>query len=210
MNIDKHIVLLGDSIFDNKIYVPNGNSVHEHLLASLSSPNTASLVAVDGAVVGSVLRQIERIPDGATHLVLSVGGNDALYLQSSVMGESSDSVHSSLGKMKAALQIFDREYEQVISRLRCFNMPLTICTIYDCVPGLDDASLAGLAIINDIITRTAFKNSLGLIDLRLLCNEPGDYSAISPIEPSHEGGAKIVTAITQAFSGGSASAQVFC
>ena len=96
----KHITLIGDSIFGNKTYVPDGNSVHEHLLEQLVSPDTVSLVAVDGAVVNSVLRQIERVPDETTHLVLSVGGNDALYLQSSVMDESSDSVHSSLSKMK--------------------------------------------------------------------------------------------------------------
>lgn len=210
MSTSKHICLLGDSIFDNKIYVPDGNSVHEHLLANLTSPDTASLIAVDGAVVDSVFRQVERIPEAATDLVLSVGGNDALYLQSSVMGETSDSVYSALGRMKAALTTFEREYEQVIGRLLHFKLPLTVCTIYDCVPGLDDPSLAGLAIINDVITRTAFKNSLDLIDLRLLCNEPTDYSPISPIEPSHEGGAKIAAAIVRAVTGNSVSTKVFC
>jgi len=206
----KHIVLLGDSIFDNKIYVPEGNSVHEHLIASLSPPDTASLVAVDGAVISSVLRQIERVPTDATHLILSVGGNDALYLQSSVMGETSDSVHNSLGKMKAALQTFEQEYQQVIVELQRFDLPLIVCTIYDAVPGLDDASLAGLAIINDIITRTAFKERLTLIDLRVLCDESVDYSEVSPIEPSHEGGAKIAAAILQAVAGEVFSSEIVC
>ncbi|TWU10515.1 SGNH/GDSL hydrolase family protein [Allorhodopirellula heiligendammensis] len=205
-----HICLLGDSIFDNKIYVPDGHSVHEHLFANLTAPDTASLVAVDWAVVNSVLRQIERIPEAATHLVLSVGGNDALYLQSSVMGESSDSVYASLGKMKVAIATLEHEYEQVIGKLRQIKLPLTVCTIYDCVPGLDDAALAGLAIINDTITRTAFKNGLDLIDLRLLCNDPTDYSEVSPIEPSHAGGAKIATAIMRAVSGHAAAARIFC
>jgi hypothetical protein len=206
----KHITLLGDSIFDNKSYVPDGSSVHEHLLDRLSQPDTASLVAVDGAVISSVLRQIERIPTDATHLVLSVGGNDALYLQSSVMGEASDSVHSSLGKMKASLKTFEQEYKQVMGELQKFDLPLIVCTIYDAVPGLDDASLAGLAIINDIITRTAFKERLTLIDLRLLCDETVDYSEISPIEPSHEGGRKICEAIIRVISGEPPPSQVFC
>lgn len=75
------------------------------------------------------------------------------------------------------------EYKQVICELQGLQLPLTIYTIYDAVPGLDDASLAGLAIFNDIITRTAFKESLSLIDLRLLYDEPADYSELSPIEP---------------------------
>ncbi len=206
----KHITLLGDSIFDNKIYVPDGNSVHEHLMAQLSPPDTASLVAVDGAVVDSVFRQIDRIPEATTHLVLSVGGNDALYLQSSVMGESSDSVHNSLSQMKAALQTFQREYERVIRELQRCRLPLTVCTIYDAVPGLDDAALAGLAIINDIITRTAFKESLSLIDLRVLCDEASDYSEVSPIEPSHEGGEKLASTIVRVTSDKPSSTKVFC
>ena len=206
----KHIVLLGDSIFDNKIYVPDGNSVHEHLSASLTPPDTASLIAVDGAVISSVLKQIERIPSDATHLILSVGGNDALHLQSSVMGEISFSVHNALGKMKAAVQTFDQEYRQLIAELQRFGLPLTVCTVYDAVPGLDDASLAGLAIINDIITRIAFKDRLTLIDLRLLCNEAADYSEVSPIEPSHEGGRKICDAIIRSTSEEYSSIRVFC
>jgi len=206
----KHLVLLGDSIFDNKIYVPEGNSVHEHLIADLSPPDTASLVAVDGAVISSVLRQIERVPSEATHLVLSVGGNDALYLQSSVMSETSDSVYHSLGKMKAALETFEQEYKEVIGELQRFDLPLVVCMIYDVVPGLDDASRAGLAIINDIVTRTAFKERLTLIGLRLLCSESDDYSEVSPIEPSHEGGAKIATAILHAVAGDAFSSKVIC
>lgn len=208
--MQKHITLLGDSIFDNKTYVPNGNSVLEHLVDHLADPDTASLIAVDGAVISSVFRQIERIPTSTTHLILSVGGNDALYLQSSVMGESSESVHKSLTKMKAAVQTFEQEYVQLIESLQRFHVPLTTCTIYDGVPGLDDASLAGVAILNDIITRMAFKHSVDLIDLRLLCCQAADYAEISPIEPSHAGGAKIAAAIIRAVSGNAATAKVFC
>lgn len=48
---DRHIALLGDSVFDNKIYVPNGLSVHGHLTSMLTELDRATLVAVDGAVV---------------------------------------------------------------------------------------------------------------------------------------------------------------
>lgn len=208
--MQKHITLLGDSVFDNKIYVPDGSSVHEHLLDCLTQHDTASLVAVDGAVISSVFRQLDRIPRATTHLMLSVGGNDALYLQSSVMGEPSVSVHDSLAKMKAARDIFERDYLQLIKELQRFELPTAVCTIYDGVPGLDDASLAGVAIINDIITRTAANTGCDLIDLRVLCNEADDYSGVSPIEPSHKGGSKIAALIVRATSGHAPASRVFC
>ena len=43
------------------------------------------------------------------------------------------------------------------------------------------------------IIRAAFESSVPLIDLRLVCSEPGDYA--NPIEPSVQGGAKIARAI---------------
>ena len=206
--MEKHIALLGDSIFDNKTYVPGGKSVHEHLIALIQPSDSAFLVAVDGAVISSVLRQIERVPKSTTHLVLSVGGNDALYLRATVMGETSHSVHASLTTLKAAVKIFQAEYDGLIRQLLAHDLPLTVCTVYDAIPGLDDASLAGLAMINDIITRIAFKHSIDLIDLRIVCNEVGDYSDISPIEPSHAGGAKIAAAILRSLSSAPGTSRV--
>jgi hypothetical protein len=50
-----------------------------------------------------------------------------------------------------------------------------------------------LSLFNDAITRAAFARKLPLIDLRLICNDPGDYA--NPIEPSAQGGEKIAKAI---------------
>jgi hypothetical protein len=50
-----------------------------------------------------------------------------------------------------------------------------------------------LAIFNDVISREAAIRGLPLIDLRVICNDPGDYA--NPIEPSVQGGAKIARAI---------------
>lgn len=79
----RHIVLLGDSIFDNALYVPGGQSVLEHLRGAMPKGDKATMVALDGATVSSVFRQIERIPDDATHLVLSYQlswtENDSLF-----------------------------------------------------------------------------------------------------------------------------------
>ena len=74
----KHITLLGDSIFDNGRYVPGKPSVIEQLTAEFGERGRATLLAVDGDVTRDVATQRERLPADATHLVVSVGGNDAL------------------------------------------------------------------------------------------------------------------------------------
>ncbi|HUF12944.1 MAG TPA: hypothetical protein VMN78_07595 [Longimicrobiales bacterium] len=72
-----HVVLLGDSIFDNASYVPGEPPVEAQLRAVMGDASV-TLVAVDGAVVTDVPSQLVRLPRQATHLVMSVGGNDAL------------------------------------------------------------------------------------------------------------------------------------
>src|SRR5262245_7526098 len=73
-----HIVLLGDSIFDNAAYVAGGPDVVRQLREILPSGWRASLNARDGAVIADLPQQLQALPADATHLVVSVGGNDAL------------------------------------------------------------------------------------------------------------------------------------
>jgi hypothetical protein len=74
----KHIVLLGDSIFDNAVYVNGGPDVIKQLRSILPQDWQASLLAVDGSVTTDVITQIPLIPASATHLTVSAGGNDGL------------------------------------------------------------------------------------------------------------------------------------
>ena len=53
-----HVVLLGDSIFDNAAYVPGGPAVIEHLRKELPPGWKGTLVARDGAVTDDVPRQV--------------------------------------------------------------------------------------------------------------------------------------------------------
>ena len=56
-------------------------------------------------------------------------------------------------------------------------------------------AVTALAVPNDCILRCAFSRGVPVIDLRLVCDAPGDYA--NPIEPSVQGGEKIVAAITR-------------
>src|SRR5688572_5099397 len=80
-----HLVLLGDSIFDNAAYVPAGWSVHERLSKHLPRDFRSTLLAVDGAITCDLAQQLASMPQDATHLAISVGGNDALGASRSLM-----------------------------------------------------------------------------------------------------------------------------
>ena len=190
-----HIILLGDSIFDNAAYVTGGRSVLDHLRRLLPDDWEATLLAVDGATIASTQRQLQDLPDDATHLVLSVGGNDALGYGGDILSQLTDSVADALNTIAAMRENFSRQYRGLIQELRSFRLPLAICTVYDHVPGLQPPESAGLAIFNDEITRTALTAGATLIDLRLICTEAADYAEVSPIEPSETGGEKIAQAI---------------
>lgn len=65
-----HLVLLGDSIFDNAGYVGREPDVATHLRRLLPKPWHVSLGAVDGAVTRDVAEQLNTVPGDATQLVL--------------------------------------------------------------------------------------------------------------------------------------------
>src|SRR6476620_12735127 len=73
----KHIVLLGDSIFDNKAYVRNLDVI-SHLRQQIPNDWQATLRAMDRCVIEDVKKQTLGLPADATHLIVSVGGNNAI------------------------------------------------------------------------------------------------------------------------------------
>lgn len=189
-----HIVLLGDSIFDNAAYVSGGPDVTAQLRGLLPDGWQATLRAIDGAVTGSVPAQLGHVPSDATHLVLSVGGNDALGA-SHLLAASVRSVGEGVALLAAAQDRFDRDYGAMLDQVLALALPTAVCTIYDTPTNAPNHRVikSALSLFNDRITRAAFSRALPLIDLRLICNEDSDYS--NPIEPSVQGGAKMAAAI---------------
>ena len=189
-----HAVLLGDSIFDNGVYVPDGPAVTEQLRAVLPEGWRVSLLAVDGHVTTNVESQLAGLPHDATHLVVSCGGNDALnYLP--VLAESAQSVGEVLSNFAQIRLDFRRKYRWMLEKVLETKRDVTVCTVYDCIPGLEPMAHAALSMFNEVILREAISARVKMIDLRLVCTEPSDYSELSPIEPSQKGGAKIASAI---------------
>ena len=94
----KHIVLLGGSVFDNAAYVAGGPDVIEQVRERLPAGWRATLRAVDGSVIGSVERQLHLLPPDASHLVISVGGNDVLR-HAGVLDETTRSMADALDRL---------------------------------------------------------------------------------------------------------------
>jgi hypothetical protein len=191
-----HVVLLGDSIFDNKAYVGGGPDVIAQVREDLPEGWTATLVAVDGATTASIRGQLSRVPEDATHLVISIGGNDALG-HSGVLSRPARSVAEVLDALREVSRAFERDYRTAIDLVLARGLPTALCTIYN--PAYPDpirqrVSVAALTFMNDPIVRVAAEKALPLIDLRLICTEPADYA--NPIEPSSRGGEKIAAVIT--------------
>ena len=191
-----HVVLLGDSIFDNARYVPDRPPVIDQLRQSLPPDWGASLLAVDGHVTEDVLNQLHELPADASHLVVSAGGNDALG-ESSILREMACTVGDALALTQEVRTRFRNTYRAMLQALIRVGKPAAVCTVYDSIPGLGPAELAALAGFNEVILREAFAAALPVIDLRLVCDRTADYSHVSPIEPSMVGGAKIARVIAE-------------
>jgi lysophospholipase L1-like esterase len=193
-----HLVLLGDSIFDNAAYTRGGPDVVTQLRRLLPSGWAATLLAVDGDRTEDVDRQLGKLPADASHLILSVGGNDALA-HGDLLTRSAKSVPEVLGLLAEAAGAFEQRYRRLIGRLLNRKLPLTVCTIYNGNfpdPFFQRVATTALCVFNDAILRAGLEHKLEIIDLRLVCNEPADYA--NPIEPSSVGGAKIARAILEA------------
>ncbi len=168
-----HIVLLGDSIFDNKVYVgKNGNDVLMHLHESLPNNWQTTLKAIDGSVIENVSRQLLEIPSDATHLIVSVGGNDAIR-NADVLQMKANNAVEVLSEIAKRAETFESHYKEMLRNLLSKSLPTAVCTVY--FPNFSEAvfqrlAVTALSVFNDVIIRRAIVNGLPVIDLRFICN----------------------------------------
>ena len=193
-----HLGLLGDSIFDNAAYVAGGPDVVAQLRPILPAGWTATLCAVDGAVVADVERQLACLPRATTHLVVSAGGNDALA-HADLLSRPARSAAEVLGQLADAAAAFETRYRRMLGTVLRRSLQVTICTIYNGNfpdPLTQRLASTALTVFNDAILRAAIETRTPVIDLRFVCGEAADYA--NPIEPSVCGGGKIARAVVRA------------
>lgn len=193
-----HLVLLGDSVFDNGAYTEGGPAVIAQVTGALPVDWRASLGAIDGSTASDIADQLAALPPDATHLVLSVGGNDAL-LRADVLETAVSSSGEALLLLGEAAAEFESNYRRMLAECLHAGLPLVVCTIYHgSFPDAHYQACVAVALcaFNDAILRAAVDHRLMVIDLRLVCSRPEDFA--NPIEPSSIGGAKIAAAISRA------------
>lgn len=195
-----HLVLLGDSIFDNAAYVPGGPDVTAQLRELLPAGWRLTLGAVDGAVIDDVRRQLAGMPPDATHLVVSVGGNDALG-HAALLDRRASSSAEVLSWFADAAEGFESRYRRMLGGVMSRGLPVAVCTIYNgnLGPQVHRLAATALAIFNDVILRVGAEHQVPVIELRRICDSPAHYA--NAIEPSVQGGARIARAIAELVAG---------
>ncbi len=108
-----HVALLGDSILDNHAYTKGAPDVAGHLRQLLPGSAQATLCAVDGSTTSDLNLQIARVPSDASHIVISIGGNDALL--------NSDLLSTPVASTTEALSLYPPEAYVARMALMMFN-----------------------------------------------------------------------------------------
>ena len=113
------------------------------------------------------------MPGDATHLVLSVGGNDALR-EAGVLSAGARSVAEAVERLAEVRDRFRSTYEQVLDAAgRHWPADGRLHHLRHQLPGAAAALIvAALTLFNDVITRAAFARGVAVIDLRLICARP--------------------------------------
>jgi GDSL-like Lipase/Acylhydrolase family len=188
-----HIALLGDSILDNRMYTKGEPDVVTHLRGLLANVE-ATLCAIDGSTTADLGRQLANVPRDTTHVLLSIGGNDAL-MNSDMLALPVSSTGQALSLFGDRIKRFESSYRAAVDATLALSRKTAICSIYNGNLDPPEAFIARVALMmfNDVILRCAFEHALPVIDLRFVCSDKSDYA--NAIEPSGSGGLKIAKAI---------------
>ncbi len=194
------VILLGDSIIDNKVYVgSNELSVLEHL--EKLSMDKYLQIALDGATTHHVLnKQLDYIREEHSHIVLSIGGNDLLNNIDFLLQDFKYSPNNILKQLKNLMTPIVQNYETIVNNLASYSAASLLCTVYegdlvgsDEFDSISESARTMISYFNDSIYRIGNRHNIHVLELRDIFIAPRDYA--NPIEPSHLGGQKFAKEI---------------
>lgn len=165
---NRQIILLGDSILQNKSYVSPRNSIEELIPYSIC-------FATDNSHIIDVYKQTNKISDYENSvLILSIGGNDLIY--------HPDSIEQIKFKYKELVEWIENKFP---------NKRLYLLDIYypPCILGRHDQ----IKQWNNFIYSLATEKELNVIKISKYLTQPEDF--IQCIEPSDIGSKKIAKLI---------------
>jgi lysophospholipase L1-like esterase len=203
MSDRNRLVLLGDSILDNRPYVGQQPDTSDCLRRVLGDRWSVQLLARDGAVMSHIAGQLEWMEDRPDLVVLSVGGNDVTGHRGLLLRQNA-SAAVIFGELLAIADRFGTEYEQAARAVAERAKRTVLCTIYDVQlepPELARLVRVPLAVLNDRIVQAGARLGLEVLELRHVCTSPADF--VLEIEPSAQGARKIADSIAKLAEGGS-------
>lgn len=142
------------------------------------------MLAADGSKASGVILQSRRVPPDATHLVVSVGGNNALG-HLGMLADSAQTVAEVLQRFSIIRTEYKGTYLNMLNSILEHQLPIALCTIdYPSYPeeNFQNLAITTLSKFNDCIIRAGISAVCPLLDLRLICDARADYA--NPIEPS--------------------------
>jgi lysophospholipase L1-like esterase len=196
--MSKHtVVLLGDSILDNRPYTHPAPDTTAHLAGLLGSAWSVERLAQDGATISAMPLQVGQLHGRPAWAVVSIGGND-LAAHIGLLGRQATSAAELLGELLGIADDFFGRYETVIRAVAERAGRVLLCTVYEVPlepPIVARLARAPLGLINDRIVTAGARLGADVLDLRSVCTEPDDF--VLQIEPSARGAAKIAAAIAR-------------
>lgn len=201
------LALLGDSVFDNAAYVKPNADVPTLLRRRLREGEVV-LLAKDGGRMADVSLQLSRLPAHTTHLVINVGGNDALD-RAGVLDATALDAADAFRALADIVEIFEEGYRRMLATALKAGLPTVVCTIYN--GWFEDRDYqrrasAAVGALDDAIFRAATEHRLTVIDLRRVCHRAADFT--HQVEPSEQGGAKIAEVIVRSLGGRAPGARI--
>ena len=171
----RHVVLLGDALLEAYSSIDQRpGKFEEAVLPGTRDQWKLSVISV---------AEVERagpslaLPRDATHAMIFIEGNHAIE-QSGLLDSRPDTFGQTLEQLALAADEFETTLERLIHVAQAARLVIMVCTMFQ--PNYKDpvrqrTACAALAVFNDRVTKSAAEARVALIDLRLICNDPGDY-----------------------------------
>jgi len=179
---DTRVFLLGDSVFNNDIYVPDGASVGSLLR---KRQKRVRILAQDGATLPDLRRQILRIPIMAdrrsTYIFVSLGGNDILRAYRGLR-------KTNMGPLRRILKSYRRALESLMGKFK--DSTIILANLYYPTSPTYTKYYPLIRKWNGDLERLASENSLQVLHLDKALVSPPDFT--HDIEPSSRGSRIIV------------------
>ena len=181
-------ILLGDSVLNNSVYVPDGNRVAQ-LIQNITTGQVLCL-AKDSSVISSVYGQITKIPDSLktnnTNILLSVGGNNILNEDlKTLTSDVLNSIFSKYTTLVDTIQSSAPNSQIILFDIYC---PDKYHDYYSIVQQWN-------TLLYNYVLQNNLKINLKLFKISSILTSPDDFT--NDIEVSASGGKKIISNLQQ-------------